>query len=433
MYQMKLKQFKKLVEKYYQRITGKRKDKKAYISDLCNLFNIKVDNNRVEDYIIKELNVSIPYIKVFDKRDEITYECKCLKNINLFDERISSNYTFMYLELYGKEMPKITKIFFLGNSISFIENAVFENKEYELKYEKIFPYCLDLIHNNEEYYQTIRYSLNTRFDNKPVKQVLFNKIAKAKVLNTDIISLYEHIYTYGDKEYLEYKNNNDKYCYELIENVIYGINELSIPSKLDFFNGVCFQSLNCDVKKYLPYNIDTYNYQELINGQYNSAMIFRGGINKSEYYEIKIFKTDKNLRIIYNASDNILKKMEKLEQITIPIIKSNKKYRSITKGNITAEEIKKIISILSEYSENIFIKTVIDELNNFINRLNFDLKGKNIDIFSPSQLLTMPLDEIVEFINTDKNNAFNVIDNEFRNEADMQKDEKFKILKLNKL
>lgn len=127
----------------------------------------------------------------------------------------------------------------------------------------------------------IRYAKNIDKDSRRGKQPLLNNIYMIK----NERSTFDQLYTYGNQHLIEYDDNQDKYCYNQNRNVIYGINSCEVKELLHYLHGICFESMDVEIERYLPYNISIENFSDLNNrDKYQSGIVFRGGTDHGVHH-----------------------------------------------------------------------------------------------------------------------------------------------------
>lgn len=73
MYQDRIEYLKKAIKRTYKRYTGERTDGKATILDVAKFFNIPVNESRMDDYVINNINYSTPSIEITDRKNAVSY------------------------------------------------------------------------------------------------------------------------------------------------------------------------------------------------------------------------------------------------------------------------------------------------------------------------------------------------------------------------
>lgn len=136
---------KRIIKKTYKRYIGERSDGEATLMDVLKLFNISIDESRIEDYSIESIDYSIPSIEVIDKKINAKY---------------TSEYTnkgYLLLNLTGE--------------------MTFTDGDYELIFERKMSNYLD-----GELEFVVRYVKNVYGKDRRGKQILLSKIFKIKII-----------------------------------------------------------------------------------------------------------------------------------------------------------------------------------------------------------------------------------------------------------
>lgn len=431
MYNDKEEYLKRVIKRTYKRYIGERTDGKATIVDVLKFFNISIDTTRLEDYDIESIDYNIPSIKVVDKKDNTTVTSKYTEDAKLLN--YSGNTKFINVIITNPNY-RIESLYYTNSTIPIISQLTFIKDDYELTFEK----------ERENYFGfgisadtrfVIRYKKNIKEGRKTGKQSLLTKIYQIKDSNT-----FEQDYTYDLQHLINYNDRQDKYCYNEFGTIIYGINNIEIKDKLHQFNGVCFEKINKEFRSYLPYNINEKNFTRYFNKNVcKSAIIFTGSTDEGIHHFLTISKnktsnndntltTDDNIHLKYEAIKwkSITKEDGIPDQEKVIIAKKELQVAKINDDNISSLEIQSILEQLTakenEDIDNIFIQTVINELMNFINKLEIQkgFKEEPIDELSPKEFINKTFEEIYTLVSNDKDKFFDLISNQFHNATNIK-------------
>ena len=431
MYNDKEEYLKRAIKRTYKRYIGERTDGKATIVDVLKFFNISIDTTRLEDYDIESIDYNIPSIKVVDKKDNTTVTSKYTEDAKLLN--YSGNTKFINVIITNPNY-RIESLYYTNSTIPIISQLTFIKDDYELTFEK----------ERENYFGfgisadtrfVIRYKKNIKEGRKKGKQSLLTKIYQIKDSNT-----FEQDYTYDLQHLINYNDRQDKYCYNEFGTIIYGINNIEIKDKLHQFNGVCFEKINKEFRRYLPYNINEKDFTRYFNKNVcKSAIIFTGSTDEGIHHFLTISKnktsnndntltTDDNIHLKYEAIKwkSITKEDGIPDQEKVIIAKKELQVAKINDDNISSLEIQSILEQLTakenEDIDNIFIQTVINELMNFINKLEIQkgFKEEPIDELSPKEFINKTFEEIYTLVNNDKDKFFDLISNQFHNATNIK-------------
>ena len=431
MYNDKEEYLKRVIKRTYKRYIGERTDGKATIVDVLKFFNISIDTTRLEDYDIESIDYNIPSIKVVDKKDNTTVTSKYTEDAKLLN--YSGNTKFINVIITNPNY-RIESLYYTNSTIPIISQLTFIKDDYELTFEK----------ERENYFGfgisadtrfVIRYKKNIKEGRKTGKQSLLTKIYQIKDSNT-----FEQDYTYDLQHLINYNDRQDKYCYNEFGTIIYGINNIEIKDKLHQFNGVCFEKINKEFRSYLPYNINKKDFTKYFNKNVcKSAIMFTGSTDEGIHHFLTISKnktfnnddaltTDDNIHLKYEAIKwkSITKEDGIPDQEKVIIAKKELQVAKINDDNISSLEIQSILEQLTakenEDIDNIFIQTVINELMNFINKLEIQkgFKEEPIDELSPKEFINKTFEEIYTLVSNDKDKFFDLISNQFHNATNIK-------------
>ncbi len=431
MYNDKEEYLKRVIKRTYKRYIGERTDGKATIVDVLKFFNISIDTTRLEDYDIESIDYNIPSIKVVDKKDNTTVTSKYTEDAKLLN--YSGNTKFINVIITNPNY-RIESLYYTNSTIPIISQLTFIKDDYELTFEK----------ERENYFGfgisadtrfVIRYKKNIKEGRKTGKQSLLTKIYQIKDSNT-----FEQDYTYDLQHLINYNDRQDKYCYNEFGTIIYGINNIEIKDKLHQFNGVCFEKINKEFRRYLPYNINEKDFTRYFNKNVcKSAIIFTGSTDEGIHHFLTISKNktsnndntltiDDNIHLKYEAIKwkSITKEDGIPDQEKVIIAKKELQVAKINDDNISSLEIQSILEQLTakenEDIDNIFIQTVINELMNFINKLEIQkgFKEELIDELSPKEFINKTFEEIYTLVSNDKDKFFDLISNQFHNATNIK-------------
>ena len=431
MYNDKEEYLKRVIKRTYKRYIGERTDGKATIVDVLKFFNISVDTTRLEDYDIESIDYNMPSIKVVDKKDNTTVTSKYTEDAKLLN--YSGNTKFINVIITNPNY-RIESLYYTNSTIPIISQLTFIKDDYELTFEK----------ERENYFGfgisadtrfVIRYKKNIKEGRKTGKQSLLTKIYQIKDSNT-----FEQDYTYDLQHLINYNDRQNKYCYNEFGTIIYGINNIEIKDKLHQFNGVCFEKINKEFRRYLPYNINEKDFTRYFNKNVcKSAIIFTGSTDEGIHHFLTISKnktfnnddaltTDDNIHLKYEAIKwkSVTKEDGIPGQEKVIIAKKDLQVAKLTDDNISSLEIQSILEQLTakenEDIDNIFIQTVINELMNFINKLEIQkgFKEEPIDELSPKEFINKTFEEIYTLVSNDKDKFFDLISNQFHNATNIK-------------
>lgn len=260
---------------------------------------------------------------------------------------------------------------------------------------------------------TIKYLKQVRYGNSTVQQQLLTRIYERGFNNGVITNEFEQEYTYGLRNFIPVCNNQDKYAYFTNDSISYGINEITKKGHCKFFNGICFEGV--PLANHLPFQFDIVDYPNLSDEKINSAMVFKGKTYDGLKYEIEIIKTDEEININYIAKQPIESDTYYIETKTV----LDKQFRLplLSKGKITFYELNNVIIFLeNKIEKNDFLVIVLEELTNFRNKvaLKRGMMSEKTDSLSPKFLIDVPLEEIEKMVNSNKEEYFMLVEEQFK-------------------
>lgn len=409
-FEEELKKIKKKLKKVYKRYIQDDGDE-VIIREVADVFKIEIDNNRLEDYKIVSMDCEELRVEILDKKENISYVGSCSRDNYLFSE-LSLKPGLMFVNVEEKFLDKvIQKSYAIDSSYPLVERVTyFEDDGYELVVEKEirdFDYC-NIINRNDNL--VIQYQKTFNLDNRSVKQILLTKRYFRDYKYNDnnqtdeIFRTRDRVYTYFSGSCIVEGDDLDGYCYLDRGNIIYGIHGLRKKNNIYRFECVCFENMACDVKKYVPLNLEVSDFKGLANEDVVSAMVFQGS-DREKWNKLEIYKTNSSIDIKYRFRMHEENDW-KVVNFELPILNDDK---------IRSEEIDEIVELLTDKLSNDFGDLVSSEL------LNFDKKikvrdGKMEEEFSgldPKVLINMSLEDIVKLLDANPSRYFKVMEDEF--------------------
>ena len=426
MYRGENEYFKRAIKRAYKRYTGERDDKTATIADVAKFFNILIDKERLNDYVINEIAYDDPYISIIDTKNNISYHANYTYDADLLN--YSGGVVKFNSVVATSPLCKEESLYYIGDERPIITKMTFTSGDYELVLEKENAHAIGLFGNNGVKF-AVRYLQNIERDNRrKVKQKLLTKIHKDNYNSAGSLEEYfEQIYTYGLPNYIIKSDNIDKYAYIRKDSVIYGINALEKEGQCERFDGICFEDIRVDVDKYMPLQMSvderkSKTYPFLYDSRVTSALIFRGFTSDEVDHSLQVYKDQEKVRLKYLASRRIYDKGFNREII----VDEELDLPNITDGKITYEEIQSLLLLLQEksyVSNNEFINVSVVELNTFGTMVKdrCGLIKEDIDPLAPSLFINKSFDEIRMLVETNKDSYFDLLDKQFRNITNQRK------------
>lgn len=401
MYQDRIKFLKRAIKRTYKQYTRERTDGEASIKDVADFFNIPIDEERIEDYYISAINISIPFIEINDTKTNTSYISEYTNDAELLNFYGSGEPTFNRV-VVTTPTHKIESLYYIGTEKPIIERLTINDGEYDLVFEREFPNSIGLF-RNEGIQFVISYIQNINKKGRNLKQRLLTKLYTKSNSDEESTDSFEQIYTYGPPFAVRRNISQDKYAYVRNNSIIYGVGELSNLSNNSFLSGHCFESALENTKEYDSFNIDAYDYPFLKDKETKSAMIFRGYTDENSHY----------LEIYKNRQEAIIDYSKRYQGETMGV---ETRIPLSRPGKISPVEIQLVIATLQEkYRDDSFISIVSSELDNFSKKI--EIKNgtveEDIDILNPRLYIDRPLGDTADIVEENKDEFMKTIRDQF--------------------
>ncbi len=422
MKQDKIEYLTKIIKKNYERYLGEGTDGKVTLLDIATSFNIPIDQTRVQDYMIQNIDYNEPSIEIVDTKTNTSYTATYTYDANLlhynseekdFNRVVSTN-----------PIRTIESIYYIGKKNPIITKMTFTDRDYELVFEKEFGNGVNIFFDQGVKF-SIKYLQNIMDHGKIVQQPLLTKIYKdsSSEGNTNI---FEQVYTYGGAYSRKEENTQDCYTYLRDNQVIYGINQIRQKDICNYLQGICLENANVSVDNYFPFNMYADNYPLLRGEQTLSAMLFQGGTSDGLHHSLEIYKEEEFIKVIYSCKD-----------MDYPDVTWNDEYYlpSFWNGNISSHELQYIVLGLNSRIGNTFTEIIADVLTTFGKKIDIG-KGRvleKLEPLPPRLFIDQSFEDICSFIQANKEECFRVISEQFEAAKHIKKADqkgKTKVLKL---
>ncbi len=343
------------------------KNNKLVLEDLAKIFNIPIDKSRRYDYIVKNVDENNLEVEILDKRVGLLYTSKYQISLDNSDEV----HNVIYTNLFDSRITYVYKESSLG--VNTVIDFINKNNCIQLSREN----NLDVTSKNGKRKFTISYFQESDLQRKEIMQ----KSYEEKLENGQVASQasVERVLGFNTKLF-------DKYTHVRNNYVVYGINNLKENDVCSEFCGLCIENNNYINKSEFPKNMNHQSYIRLNDKNLKSTMIFKGKTEDNYFHSFDIYKTGENIYISYYSKGSNNENYQVSGTASKSIV-----LKSLNIGTITPEEIVYIIEILQkEFTNNLFINLVIDELKEFKFKIELNkLVIKQEDMFSPESLINM--------------------------------------------
>ena len=408
MYQDRIEYLRRAIKRTYKRYTGERTDGKANVLDVAKFFNIPVDETRMGDYVINNINYFTPSIEITDGKNAISYTATYTGNADLLN--FSGAMQFNKVVSVSPSRKEET-LYYIGSETPIITKMTFTDGEYDLVFEREMANSVGMF-VNDGVRMIVRYLQNVVYDGRNVKQPLFNRIYKNSYRNGVYDGAFEQTYTYGPHRFIKWDDTQDKYTYIKNNNVIYGINELEQKGGCNNLRGICFESTNIPASDYFPLNMYAKDYPLLSETSINSAMMFRFGTGDGIHHSLQLYKGKDAISVMYHSEKHHYE--EKYYEETI----ANEEYGlpNLSDGPISSEEIQNLLSSLqARLEDNEVLDIISNELNTFGTKIDIrkGLVQEELDPISPKLFMDKSFDEICALISANKDDYFGLIREQF--------------------
>lgn len=425
MYRDEIKYLKMATKEAYKRYTSKIQDEEVSLKNVTDLFDIAIDESRLEDYTITKIDFdgsSIfdgPSIELEDKKTNTTYISEYT-----YDDELSYRYGLdigwkkSISLLSPSRTYKFESLYNIGEDKPIIERITFKYGDYDLVFEKFYPYKRKIIHDATTF--TISYLQHLKHKEGDDRQILLTRAYEESDSHGRWPSSFEQSYTYKDYIHVLSPNGQYKHAYIKKDRVVYYIRENKSGDKNYKLKGFCFENTSGYLKDYCGCIVDDKYFQKLNAEGNTSVMKFKGylGLDKGQKHFLDIYKNGDIITIMYDVRD------------------SDVKMGALNTGNISNAEIQEIVEELQDqYSNDEFINLVSRELLSFGKKIDIR-KGvvkEEMDKLNPKLFIEKPFSEIAELIGNNMEEYFELISNQFKNLTNIGQDGekgKEKVIKL---
>lgn len=278
---------KRKIKRTYKRYIGERTDGTATLTDVAKFFNISIDETRIQDYVIKEIDYDKLSIELIDTKNDISYVASYTNKADMLD-CFGSEINFINL-ISVNPIRKVESLYYIGIDTPIISRMRFFKDDYELIFEKEMANSFKMFSDNRNQFE-VRYLKNVNYESKNVQQLLLRKVYAEHYSNEECIGTFERTDTYGLHHYIEYNGTQDNYTYIRNNSIIYGISHLKQKDVCSNLCGICSESMDVKVSDYLPTSIYGDKFPVLDDSRNKSVMMFMGGPKKEKSILLQYIK-----------------------------------------------------------------------------------------------------------------------------------------------
>lgn len=410
-----LEYLKREIKRNYKRYIGERTDAPATMLDVAKHFNIPIDENRLEDYSVKNIDYKTPSIEIIDNKNGISYVSTYTGAADLLNYYGPTQFINVVEE---SNIRKIETLYFIGKKTPIISRMTFKNEDYRLVFEKqnenfIGPFGCEGVR------MTVRYLTQMQYEGKDVEELLLSRIHHK--LKDD--ELLDHVHNLSPQHYIRKDSRVDKYVCTNPDKVILGIQDFEINDLINSVRAVCFEDTNVSIEDYIPSSMYLNEYPKLQEESSKSAMIFRVATKEHVWHILQIYKSNESINITYKSDQRFYGENDHTDII------ADEEYtlQNLSSGTITSEEIKEIInSLQTRFGDDIGLKLIFSELDNFATNIDIrkGLIEEELDLLSPKLLIDKSFEEISTLVNENKDNYFGTISGQYETLGEIKQEEK---------
>ena len=124
---------KRAIKRTYKRYIGERTDEKATLLDVAKFFNIPIDETRLKDYVVKEIDYKVPSIEIMDENNNISYIANYTGDLDLLNFSGPTQFNSI---VSISPTRKEERLYYIGSETPIITKMTFSDGEYELVFER---------------------------------------------------------------------------------------------------------------------------------------------------------------------------------------------------------------------------------------------------------------------------------------------------------
>lgn len=403
---IQLESLKHELEKKYHQLSQNDDASSKLLTDILRFFKIPVDETRISDYQITEINFKELSISVIDTKTGTTHTSNYSNDsevlgIIAYEEVIK----FINVCTYNSLCEKTT-VYYIGSETPILEKIRLHHNGYSLLFRKSLPNVINGVYRQDGTQFMVVYSKEVGKDEINLFTHIYKNGYTFKPINSfERILIHNSIATFN-------KNRPDHFCFDIAGDIVIG-NKFSNDSLL--IEGACFSIIDDTILVEALMNTfnplkDYSNYNTML---VSSAILYAGHTyfnGKRHYHELEIGKTNDGISIKYCIKDRM-----KCPTPTI-IQEVNYIISPLCPGSINIGEIESIITdFQNRFATDNFILFVLEELVKFKARLAIR-NGLQQEIFhslSPKLLIDTPFAEISDIVTSNKESYFHLAEELF--------------------
>lgn len=413
------------IEKTYHQYLLRENNNRQQLLEITQYFHLSLDDSRLEDYQITEIQFWPLSIEVIDTKTNTILKADYSKEsevlgIIAYENQIRFINISVSSPLYEK-----ASVYDVVEEKNLLERIQIRNGKYSLFFRKTQPNVINGISRQDGIQFMIQY---LESDKNNYDHQLLTSIYKTNFTSKNI-DFCERTYVTSSPIH-DTKNRPDHFYYNIEGKVIMGT-KLKGEMMID---GACFEKIDNDILQeifYTPWESRLKNYSHMDVSSFQSAILYAGSSSfgtQAYLHDLEIKKMNDSTSVKYSIKDWRNSSIVLEDNYIIP---------NIENGNITILEVEMLIQELqNRYNNDIFMKFIIHELFTFKRKLEIEnnMQSEIISPLSPKLLMDRDFDEICSLVNNNKEEYFRLASKQFEEEAniiEMIKKEPSKVLKYN--
>lgn len=401
------------IERTYHQYLLRENNNRQELLEITQYFHLSLDNSRLEDYQITEIQFWPLSIEVIDTKTNTIFTANYSKESEVLGIIAYENkIRFINISEKGSTYERASIYDMIEGKIV-LERIQIRNEKYSLFLKKTQPNVINGLSKQDGVQFIVQY-LET--DQKNHNHELLTNIYKTGFISKKIDSFERTYVTFNPIHYIE--SQPDHFCYNIDGYITTGT---KLKGSL-MVDGACFENIDNSILQevfFRPWESGLKDYSHMDTSLMKSAILYAGhsSFDKKAYlHDLEIQKTDDGISIKYEVKD-----WRSFPNPSIAL-RDNYLIPNIENGNITIPEVEILIQELqSRYNNDIFIQFIISELLTFKRKLEIknNILQEIINPLSPELLMDQSFDDIYTLINGNKEYYFRLASKQLEEEANI--------------